>query len=58
MGYVSLADRVEDRPHPSAAARLLPSPEEEGLKNQLAICFMHKFRISEAPSERKAGKER
>ena len=30
MGLVGLVLRLTDKPHPSAAARLLPSPKEEG----------------------------
>jgi hypothetical protein len=30
VGFVGLVLRLTDKPHPSAAARLLPSPKEEG----------------------------
>ena len=32
MGAVDQTLRQPDKPHPSAASRLFPSPEEEGLK--------------------------
>ena len=41
MGPVSRARRQTDRPHPSAASRLLPSPTAEGLKS-----LSHRERIT------------
>ena len=37
VGAVSQPPRLDDSPHPSAALRLLPSPEEEGLRVTLSL---------------------
>jgi len=48
VGPVSLSERaLADRPHPSAAARLLPSPEGEGLKGAITLVTAFHARLGE-----------